>query len=44
MLSNARSYLIVAPHVATIPGPAIMIEKRYPGKRYGKRYRTPIVV
>jgi peptide/nickel transport system permease protein len=25
MLSNARSYLIVAPHVATIPGLAIMI-------------------
>ena len=25
MLSNARSYLIVAPHVATIPGVAIMI-------------------
>ncbi len=25
MLSNARSYLIVAPHVATIPGLAIMV-------------------
>jgi peptide/nickel transport system permease protein len=25
MLSNARSYLIVAPHVATVPGLAIMI-------------------
>ncbi len=25
MLSNARSYLIVAPHVATIPGVAIMV-------------------
>ena len=25
MLSSARSYLIVAPHVATIPGLAIML-------------------
>jgi peptide/nickel transport system permease protein len=25
MLSNSRSYLIVAPHVATIPGVAIMV-------------------
>ena len=25
MLSSARSYLIVAPHVATIPGLAIMV-------------------
>ena len=25
MLSNARNYLIVAPHVATIPGLAIMV-------------------
>jgi len=41
MLSNARAYMITAPHVATVPGLAIMLvalgfqsPRRWPARRH----------